>query len=167
MRPGDHPEFFRFPAPEGVSRESTIVLDAEGRFWHDGVRVERATMTRAFASWIRRHPDDDRFILSNDYDWTYFTVVAVPFFVERIEFEGDVVRATLFDGSRETLDSTTLRLGPGDRVSCRVKSGKFEAQLSRSAQLALGEAVFERPDGGLGLRVGNVEMQLNSDVEYG
>lgn len=162
MRPGDHPEFFRFPAPEGVSRESTIVLDAEGRFWHDGARVERATMSRAFASWIRRHPDDGRFILSNDYDWTYFTVVAVPYFVERIEFEGDAIRATLFDGSREQLDVSTLRLEPGDRVSCRVKAGEFEARFSRSAQLALGEVLFERADGGIGLRVGSVEMQLNS-----
>ena len=35
MKPGDHPEFFRFPAPEGRSRESTIRLDAEGTFHHD------------------------------------------------------------------------------------------------------------------------------------
>ena len=40
MRPADHPEFFRLPAPEGRSRESTIVLDAEGRFHHDGELVE-------------------------------------------------------------------------------------------------------------------------------
>ena len=40
MKPGDHPEFFRFPAPEGRSRESTILLDREGRFWHDGELVE-------------------------------------------------------------------------------------------------------------------------------
>ena len=25
MRPGDHPEFFRLPPPEGRSRESTVV----------------------------------------------------------------------------------------------------------------------------------------------
>src|SRR5215472_2124596 len=40
VKPGDHPEFFRFPAPEGRSRESTIRLDAEGHFFHEGHKVE-------------------------------------------------------------------------------------------------------------------------------
>ena len=31
-------------------------------------------LARALASWIARHPDDGRFILTNGYDWTYFTV---------------------------------------------------------------------------------------------
>src|SRR5205809_4885030 len=80
MRPGDHPEFFRFPAPEGRSRESSIVLDREGRFHHNGALVEHPGMARAFASWIDLHPDDGRFILNNGYDWSYFRVEDVPFF---------------------------------------------------------------------------------------
>ena len=48
MKPGDHPEFFRFPAPEGRSRESEIRLDAEGHFHDHGERVEHAR------SWSRR-----------------------------------------------------------------------------------------------------------------
>ncbi len=64
MKPGDHPEFFRFPAPEGRSRESTIRLDGRGRFWHDGALVEHAGLA-AGASLVDRpaprrrplHPD--------------------------------------------------------------------------------------------------------------
>ena len=81
MRPGDHPDFYRLPAPEGRSRESTIVLDREGRFWHDGRIVEHAGLGAALHSWIARHPLDGRYILTNGYDWTYFTVDDAPFFV--------------------------------------------------------------------------------------
>ena len=84
MKPGDHPEFFRFPPPEGRSRESTIVLTRDGRFLHDGTLVEHPGMQRAFASWLARHPDDGRFILSNGYDWTYLTVEGHACFVKGV-----------------------------------------------------------------------------------
>src|ERR1700759_5395685 len=104
MQPSDPPDFFRLPAPEGRSRESTLRLDAEGRFWHDGVRVEHAGLRAGLHRWIRRHPLDGRYILSNGYDWTYFTVDDAPFFVERVRLEPDRVEPdrvvlTLSDGS--------------------------------------------------------------------
>jgi hypothetical protein len=58
MRPGDHPDFFRFPPPEGRSRESTLRLDAQGRFWHEGRLVEHAGLSAGLHGWIGRHPDD-------------------------------------------------------------------------------------------------------------
>ncbi len=104
MRPGDHPEFFRFPAPEGRSRESTIVLDAEGRFFHHGELVEHPGMARAFASWIDVHPDDGRFILNNGYDWSYFRVEDVPFFVLGLRQQDAELRLLLSDGSESPLE---------------------------------------------------------------
>ena len=38
-------------------------------------------MAKAFAKWVRRHPDDGRWILSNGYDWCYFTVEDTGYFV--------------------------------------------------------------------------------------
>jgi uncharacterized protein len=81
MLPIDHPDFFRRAPPPGQSRESTIMLDGEGRFWHAGELVRHPGMQEAFASWISRHPDDGRHILCNGYDWSYFDVQDVPFFV--------------------------------------------------------------------------------------
>ena len=63
-KPGDHPEFFRFPAPEGRSRESTIRLDGEGRFFHDDEPVAHPKLAAALHTWIARHPDDGRYILT-------------------------------------------------------------------------------------------------------
>src|SRR5688572_29087087 len=111
MKPGDHPEFFRLPPPPGQSRESGIVLDAEGRFWHRGERVQHPRMEAAFATWIRRHPDDGRYVLSNGYDWSYFEVQGTPFFVRGVAAEPAGLRLTLSDGSEELLDPTTLRVG--------------------------------------------------------
>ena len=111
MRPGDHPEFFRFPAPEGRSRESSIVLDAQGRFPHAGELVEHPGMARAFASWIGRHPDDGRFILNNGYDWSYFQVEDVPFFVLGVREGASGLELALSDGSQSPLDPASLALG--------------------------------------------------------
>src|SRR3954468_18708053 len=69
-----HPDFYRLAPPPGASRESTIRPHAGGRFWHDGDRVSHPALEKALHSWISRHPDDGRLILTNGYDWTYFQV---------------------------------------------------------------------------------------------
>src|SRR5205085_5202357 len=84
MKPGDHPDFYRFAPPPGTSRESTIRLDADGKFWHDGQRVDHPALERALHGWIARHPDDGRFILTNGYDWTYFQVDDAPYTVRSV-----------------------------------------------------------------------------------
>ncbi len=142
MKPGDHPEFFRFPAPEGRSRESSIVLDAAGRFWHDGERIEHAGMAKAFARWMARHPDDGRYILTNDYDWTYLTVEDTPYFVSQVNLEGEA-RLLLSDGTEEPLRLGSLREGPDGSLYSWVKEGAFEARFTPAAQLDLAPLVVE------------------------
>ena len=151
MRPSDHPDFFRLPAPEGRSRESTIRLDREGRFLHDGELVTHRSMARAFASWIARHPDDGRFILTNGWDWTYFTVEGAPFFVEGVREGPDGPILVLFDGSEEPLEPARLRLDDDGIFSTRVKGGAFDARFLRNAQLELAPWLEEDSDGSISL----------------
>ncbi|MCC6900241.1 MAG: DUF1285 domain-containing protein [Polyangiaceae bacterium] len=153
MKPGEHPEFFRWPAPEGRSRESTLRLDREGRFWHDGVRVEHPGMQRAFASWIDLHPDDGRFILQNGYDWTYFAVDDVPFFVQKLRVTAEGASVVLSDGSEESLDPATLSIGANDAVYLRVKGGRFEARFMPEAQTELAPLLVETDAGDPALRL--------------
>jgi len=154
MKPGDHPEFFRLPPPAGRSRESSIRLDRQGRFWHEGQLVVHPGMQRAFASWIDRHPDDGRFILQNGYDWTYITVEDVPFFIRAARARGDDIVVSLSDDSEEVLDPATVVSAEGDALYARVKGGRFEARFTQEAQAALVPFVVEAPDGGYGLEVG-------------
>jgi uncharacterized protein len=153
MRPGDHPEFFRFPAPEGRSRESSIVLDAEGHFSHDGARVEHPGMARAFASWIGVHPDDGRFILNNGYDWTYFRVVDVPYFIVGLREEGGRLLLALSDGSESPLDPKTLEVGARGALYTTVKGGKFRARFTQAAQTSLAPWLVSSENGEVFLEV--------------
>jgi uncharacterized protein len=151
MKPGDHPEFFRFPAPEGRSRESTLRLDREGRFWHDGRLVEHAGLAAALRSWIGRHPDDGRYILTNGYDWTYFTVDDAPYFVEALRIEPARVVLRLYDGTEEPWQPGSSRIGDDGALYAVVKrdarGGPFEAKFSRHAQASLEPLLVPSQDG--------------------
>lgn len=165
MKPSDHPEFFRFPAPEGRSRESTIRLDGEGRFFHDGAPVEHPNLAAALHTWIARHPDDGRFILTNGYDWTYFAVDDVPFFVRSVRDEGGDAVLVLSDGTEEPLDPRTIRLGADGALYVTVKQGDakrggpFEAKMTRFAQTQLGPFLSEQDgDVVVGTRRGSARL---------
>ncbi len=155
MKPGEHPEFFRFPAPEGRSRESTIRLDGEGRFFHDDVLVDHPKLRDAFHTWIARHPDDGRYILTNGYDWTYFIVEDVPYFVRSIRAEeGDAI-LVLSDGSEEPLDPSTVRANERGELYLEVKreakAGPFAAKMTRFAQGQLGPFLEDAGPSGVSL----------------
>jgi hypothetical protein len=141
MKPGDHPEFFRFPAPEGRSRESTIRLDPQGRFWHEGAMVEHAGLAAALSKWIARHPDDGRYILTNGYDWTYFTVDDAPFFARSIRATADGIVLSLSDGTEEPWDPERTRAGQDGALYATVKGGvrggPYEAKFTPHAQASL------------------------------
>jgi len=138
VKPGDHPDFYRLAPPPGASRQSTIVLDGEGRFWHDGARVDHPALERALRSWIARHPDDGRLILSNGYDWCYFRADDAAFVVDALRVEPDgAVTLRLFDDTEEPLDPATLSLAASGVVYARVKGGRFDARFSRHAQTQL------------------------------
>jgi len=159
MKPGDHPEFFRFPAPEGRSRESTIRLDARGRFWHDGKPVEHAGLSAGLHAWISRHPDDGRYVLTNGYDWTYFVVEDAPYFVRALRIEPNDVVLLLTDGTEAIWDPERTRIGSDGALYATVKpgapGGPYEAKFSPHAQASLGPLLVEADEGGLPLvRIG-------------
>ena len=165
MRPGDHPEFFRFPAPEGRSRESTIRLDADGRFWHEGALVKHPGLAAALHAWIARHPDDGRYILTNGYDWTYFTVDDAPYTVRSLRVEPEAVTLVLSDDTEEPWDPATTRVGAAGALYATVKraarGGPFEARFSRHAQTSLGPLLVEGPGGSVSVRIGSAVVGLN------
>lgn len=158
MRPADDPRFFKLPPPEGRSRESSIRLDRNGKFSHDGQLVEHGKLARAMATWISRHPDDGRYILTNGYDWTYFDVEDVPFFVHSVEKRDGRFWLTLTDGSEEALRPEETRLGEDGALETRVKhgadGGPYAAKFERAALVDLSEFLEEDETGQLRLGAG-------------
>ena len=151
MKPSDHPDFFRLPPPPGRSRESTIRLDSEGRFWHGGRLVEHAGLRAGLHSWISRHPDDGRYILTNGYDWSYFTVEDAPYVVQSLKVGPHDVTLVLDDGTEEVWDPAGTRVGDVGALYTAVKrsapGGPFEARFSRHAQGSLGPLLVDGDDG--------------------
>lgn len=154
MKPGDHPDFFRLPPPPGRSRESRIVLDAAGRFSNGGNPIEHEAMSRAFASWISRHPDDGRFILMNGYDWTYFTVIETPFFVRHVTPGPDGATLLLSDDTEEPLDPEGLTVSPEGVLYATVKGGGYDARFLPNAQADIAPLLVEGEGGEPALSVG-------------
>jgi hypothetical protein len=169
MKPGDHPEFFRFPAPEGRSRESTLRLDARGRFWHDDKPVEHAGLAAGLHSWISRHPDDGRYILTNGYDWTYFTVEDAPYVVQALRIEPEQIVLLLSDGTDCVWAVESTRVGADGALYATVKTdargGPYEAKFSPHAQGSLGPVLVDAGEGSLPLvRIGGRDRTVGAGI---
>ena len=151
MKPGDHPEFFRLPPPEGRSRESSILLSKEGRFFHEGAPVSHPGMHKAFASWLARHPDDGRDILSNGYDWTYLTVEGPRYFVQAVQRGEGGPKLVMLDGQERRLEPQNLTCDAEGKLWFSLPGGE-KACFTPAAQVQLEPWLRER-DGIVGLEI--------------
>lgn len=141
------------PAPDErllgtIERESSIVLDREGRFWHDGSPVEHARLAAALHRWIDRDPESGRYVLRAGPQWCFITVEDAPFQVVGVSMSGTPpdtrVEVTLSDGATEELAYGTLRQRPDNALYCDVKHGGFTARFQRNAYFKIGELVVLR-----------------------
>jgi uncharacterized protein len=146
-------------APFPFTRESSIKLDRDGFFWHEGIRVEHPGLARAMATWISRHPDNGRWVLENGYDWCYIAVEDVPLWVKSARFDNDAIVGTLSDGTEERIDINTMSVDTEGTLRCAVKptarKGPYPAKLARHAQLALADRLREE---GEKIFLGTVEL---------
>jgi uncharacterized protein len=132
-----------FPFP-GASRETTIRVDPQGAFWHDGQPVTHTGLARAFARWLDVDPDSGRYIVRNDINWAFITVDDAPLVARSAAVDGAGVVLALSDGESERLDPATLRLEPGDVPYCDVRGGKLPAKLLPGAAFVVLEWLGDR-----------------------
>ena len=147
MKPGDHPEFFRWPPPEGTSRESTLRLDRDGRFWHDGELVERPRLSRALHAWVGRHPDDGRPILSNGYDWCYLAVDDTLRFVASLRELDGSLWASLLDGRSMPVVPSSLQVDEEGVCFVLLRDDPDLARFTRVAMTQLEPWLVESGEG--------------------
>jgi hypothetical protein len=133
----------RLPFP-GATRETTIRVDAQGGFWHDGQPVTHPGLGRSFAQWVDVDPESGRYILKNDVNWAFITVDDAPLVARAATVEGDRVLLSLSDGTTEPLDPATLRVEPGDVPYCDVRGGKLPAKLLPGAAFVVLEWLGDR-----------------------
>ncbi|HEX3593531.1 MAG TPA: hypothetical protein VHU80_00455 [Polyangiaceae bacterium] len=136
------------------------MLDELGRFHNGPIPIDHEAMATAFATWIAIHPDDGRFILTNGYDWTYFTVKDAPFLVRHVETTPDGAVLRLFDGTEEPLDPGSVTVSSTGVFYVRVKGGRFEARLAPGAQKEMVDVLDEGADGTPLVRFGAAEYPV-------
>jgi hypothetical protein len=150
------------------ARLESIVLDAEGRWLHEGEVIENPRLRALFHRSIGR-TSGGTWVLSIG-PFTYpIQVEDTPYHVRslRVEDEGEGgprVMLRLSDDTEEALDPATLRLSQeeGRGLSCKVKGGAWEARLCRPAYLALAPRLVEGggEDGGYALELGGRRFPL-------
>lgn len=144
-------------APRWHTREdSGLTIDREGRWFHDGVRIEHPNIIEAFNRGLRVQPDG-RVQLHFGNDWCFVVVERCAFGVVAID-EGDGGRLSvrLTDRTAEWLDPATLALDADGVLEIAVKSGLARARFSRDAQFQLMSRLEPRGDA-LVLKVGERE----------
>ncbi len=132
--------------------DSGLVLDEEGRWFHDGALVEHAGVARAFHRGIERAPDG-RYLVRVGPDWCFVEVRGAPLQIvcAAVDREAGTAELTFSNGLVEPLRPETVRANDGI-LYCTASTG-LQARFSRSAQVALGALVEEGPQG-LVLRLG-------------
>jgi uncharacterized protein len=131
--------------PFGLSRETTIVRTADGRWFHDGDPLENPKLARAFDGWITR-AEDGRFCLKNDINWAYFKLEGPPFFVRAAQVQDGKAELLLSNDQRVTLDPHTLREGPDSALYCQAYPD-MAARFDSHAAVQLGELLDEDEQG--------------------
>jgi hypothetical protein len=129
------------PAPgTGVFR-----IDREGAWRHDGVEVTHPGVLRNLYANLRA--DGEGHHLQAGPLRVPVHVDDAPFVVVRAETGAapGTIEIHLSDGSRETLDASTLALDPRGVPYCRVKGGGFRARLSIAAWLQLAARIEADP----------------------
>jgi hypothetical protein len=132
-------------APFGLSRETTIVRTADGRWFYEGDRIENAKLCRAFDAWITR-AEDGRYCLKNDINWAYFTLEGAPFFVRSAHVVGPGAELHLSNEERVPLDIRSLRVGPDGALYCNAYAD-MAARLDAFAAVQLGDLLHEDGEG--------------------
>lgn len=133
-------------------------VDADGDWYDGGVQVTHAGILANLRGSLRK--DAQGYFIQTRVR-VPVRVDDAPFVITRIERRGDALYGALNDGSQETIDPATLRLGASDVPYATVKGGTFDARLSRAAAFQLW-ALLEHDDPARGarLRVGEREYDL-------
>lgn len=130
----------------GLSRETNLVLDAEGNFFAGSESIAHAGIAAGFARWIERS-DAGRYVLRNDLHYVYLDVQGAPLHARsaRVSPEGVVLELT--GGDEEALRPETLRRDSAGVLYASGRDGTWPIRLAPRVVLEL-EALFEADEAG-------------------
>ena len=129
--------------PTGLSRETEIRRDAQGRWFNGPDPIDHPNVVAAFNGWIER-ADDGRLCLRNDLGWAYFSLEGPAYYVEAVhEQEGELL-LQLSGARTELLRPSSLSMDEEGRLGCLVLGGSLYAEFRSHAAVQLGEWIEVR-----------------------
>jgi hypothetical protein len=133
-------------ALELLRETSGLAVDGEGRFLHRGEPITHARTLEVLWRSLARG-QDGRWRVSIGREQACVDVGETPWVVRGVVLEGaGRPELRLAGGFLEPLDPATLAVGRDGVLRCLVRGGA-RARFARSAQVALGQALEEDPDG--------------------
>lgn len=133
-------------------------IDRDGDWYDDGVQITHAGILANLRATLRR--DADGYFIQTRVRIPV-EVEDVPWVITRIEHRDGSLRAHVNDGTEETIDPASLRLGAGNVPYAAVKRGAFEARLGRAAAFQLLALIhYDEATERVTLRVGGREHTL-------
>lgn len=125
----------------GLSRETDLVLDREGRFFAGQQPVEHPGVAAAFARWIER-TDAGRYALRNDLHYVYLRVEGAPLHARRAHLAPDPPARVLLElsgGEQVVLRPETLWRDESETFYALGRDGTWAIRIAPSALLDLAE----------------------------
>jgi hypothetical protein len=123
------------PSDPSTWKLPRLRIDRDGAWYHDDAEITHAGILTNLRAGLQ--VDGQGHHLQVGPVRVPVEVEDAPFVVDRVEAEGDGLTVTLNDGSRERLALESLHVDERAIPRCRVKSGRFEARLSRAAAYQL------------------------------
>lgn len=115
---------------------SEIRFGRDGCWYADGERISNERIASFFSRHLERR-GDGQWVIRVGREEVPVQVEDTPFVVTTVQERDDRVLVELNDGTAEKLDPSTLRVGPGNVLYCRVKNGSEEARFLRAPYYAL------------------------------
>ena len=124
--------------PPGLSRETEIRRDAQGRWFNGQDPIDHPNVVAAFNGWIER-ADDGRLCLRNDLGWAYFSLEGPAYYVESVHEQDEGLLLHLSGDRQELLQPASLSIDEAGRLQCLVLEGSLRAEFRSHAAVQLGE----------------------------
>jgi len=120
-------------------------LDAEGRWYHEGIAFEHRRLIELFDRGLDLHPETGEPILRVGDRWCYIRADDVPFVVRALHLEGATLVARLNTGEHVALARDALELR-GEHLYARLDDRRV-ARLDRATHKGLATMLSEDRDG--------------------
>jgi len=128
---------------------------ADGRWYADDEPVVHERLARLFGRYVRRKPSGGYEIWIDERYHADVEVEDTPWVVTALHRDpAGALSIELNDGTIEPLDASSLQVGTGEVLYCRVRGGAERARFLRPVYYQLAESIEETEPGRFAFRCG-------------